>query len=273
MLVYPAAKPWKGFLCLVPGFGETPDRVMQQSQIPAKAAQMGLLTVIPLLEDGVMSFGIDSSNQASLRIILTDVMSKQKLAGQRFYIGGFSIGGSCAVKYSESSWKEGGTPKPSAVFGIDPPLDFERIYSACIRNIRLSGDGEANAENVFLVNRLEQLMGGSPDSALVEYHRMSPYSMSDPEQTAILPLIKVPIRLYTEPDVQWWLKERSFDYTNMNSVDLASVINELQQLGNKDAQLITTVEKGYRLPDMMRHPHSWSIAEADELLKWITKFK
>jgi hypothetical protein len=47
------------------------------------------------------------------------------------------------------------------------------------------------------------------------------------------------------------------------------MINELQRLGNRNAVLVTTTNKGYRKPNNMRHPHSWSIANSKQIIKWL----
>ncbi len=59
--------------------------------------------------------------------------------------------------------------------------------------------------------------------------------------------------IVSEPDIQWWLANRGYDYTDMNVTDHAAMINELQRLGN------------------IRHPHSSSIIDADVLLPWLLK--
>jgi hypothetical protein len=80
----------------------------------------------------------------------------------------------------------------------------------------------------------------------------------------------MPILAITEPDILWWMEERGVDYYGLNSIDLASFINDLRIRGNKKAKLITTTGKGYRA-NGMRHPHSWSIVDTDELVKWCTE--
>ena len=267
-IIYPPKLPWTGYLFLIPGFGETAENVLQQTDLPKKLAQNRILTIIPTFQDGVLSFGVDSLSQQTFDKILKDVTSKHKLIDQKFYIGGFSIGGSCAIKYAENA-----TIKPTAVFTIDPPLDFERFYNSAKRDIRLSKNNDANQENVYMIDRLEKETGGNPKTNLTEYYSLSPYSFSDTTQTAIKKLINLPLRIYTEPDINWWLKERSADFTSMNSTEGSAMINELNRLGNQDAELITTQNKGYRKPDNRRHPHSWSIVENDELIKWLLKQK
>lgn len=267
-IIYPTKLPWKGYIFLIPGFGETAENVLQQTDLPNKLALNGILTIIPTFQDGVLSFGTDSLSQQNFNKILKDVNSKHKLTDQKFYVGGFSIGGSCAIKYAENS-----TIKPTAVFAIDPPLDFERFYNSAKRDIRLSKDNEANQEYVYMVDRLEKETGGNPYTHLAEYYKISPYSFSDTTQTEIKKLSNIPLRVYTEPDINWWLKERGADFTSMNATECSAMINELNRLGNQNAKLITTQNKGYRKPDNRRHPHSWSIVDNDELIKWLLKQK
>ncbi len=268
-IIYPKNLTWKGYLILIPGFGETAEALNYQTDLASKASNSGLLTIIPTFQDGVLSFGVDSLSQNSLKQILNDVSSKHNVKDLKFFIGGFSIGGSAAVKYAELAYKEKYSIKPSAVFAIDPPLDFERMYHSVVRDCRLSSSTEQNPENVYLKTRIEKVMGGTPQNVLSNYYKISPYSYSDSTQSAIKSIINLPIRFYTEPDVEWWLKERQADFTSMNAVDCSAMINELKRLGNKEANLIVTHNKGFRKPTNKRHPHSWSIVDNDELIDWL----
>ena len=200
--------------------------------------------------------------------IIADVREKNNLTDQPFYLGGYSIGGSCVLKYAEDADK-----KPNALFAIDPPVDFEQMYHSSKRNIRLSVMTYPNEESVFLVQKIREIMNGTPENSISNYHNMSPYSFSDTSQTAIKKLLKTSIRIYTEPDIHWWMKERDMDFSSMNSTFQSAMINELNILGNENATLITTQHKGYRKPDNNRHPHSWSIVDGDELIKWLLKQK
>ena len=267
-IIYPSKLPWTGYVVIIPGFGETAERVLEQTDLPKITAKNGLLTIIPILQDGVLSFGADSLSQHSLDHIIQDVRSKHQLIDQRFFIGGFSMGGSCAVKYSENA-----IIKPVAVFAIDPPLDFERFYNSSKRDLRLSKSSSPNQESIYMIDRIEKEMNGTPQTAIANFYKISPYSYSDTSQTAIKNLINTPIRIYSEPDINWWLKERGADFTGMNVTDGSAMINELNRLGNNYATLITTQNKGYRKPDNRKHPHSWSIVDNDDLIKWLLKHK
>jgi dienelactone hydrolase len=267
-LIYPPSIPWRGYVVILPGFGETADRVLEQTDLPKLTAQNGFLTIIPTLQDGVLSFGIDSISQQSLNTVVEHVRSNHKLLDQRFYVGGFSIGGSCAIKYAQNA-----NLKPAAVFAIDPPLDFERFYYDSKRDIRLSLDQEPNQENVYMIDRIEKEFGGSPETSQVNFHKISPYSFSDTTQSAIKKFGNLPLRIYSEPDVDWWLKERNVDLTSMNVTVCSAMINELRRLGNKKAELILTENKGYRKPNNIRHPHSWSIVDNSDLIEWLLEQK
>jgi predicted peptidase len=265
-LVNVPKQPLKGYLVLVPGFGETAADVLFQTDLPRKLAQNGILTIIPTFQDAELSFGVDSSSQHSLSMIIEHVVAKYDLSTQKMYLGGFSIGGSCVIKYAENV-----SLKPAAVFAIDPPLDFERFYNSAQRDLRLAAGNGANPENVYMINRLEKEAGGKPTQKLSAYYELSPYSYTDTTQTATRKLINTPIRIYTEPDIHWWLQERKADFTSMNATECSAMINELRRMGNRKAALITTINKGYRKPNYRKHPHSWSIVNNEELIKWLLK--
>jgi esterase/lipase len=267
--VAPENAPIKSFIVLLDGFGNSPKDVLFQSEIPKYASQQGILTIIPLLKTGPTYFGSDTASQQSLKEIINLVVTKYQLKGKDLYIGGFSIGGTCAVKYAELSVQNNYPVKPKAVFAVDPPLDWERYYNAAKRVVRLSDPAKVNGEVFYMVNRIEKEMNGTPKTALENFYTHSPYSFSDTTQKAIKNLISTPIMIISEPDIQWWLKERGYDYSYNNITDHAAMINELQRLGNNKAVLVTTTDKGYRKPNNMRHPHSWSIADPEQIIRWL----
>jgi esterase/lipase len=267
--VTPENEQVKSFMVLLDGFGNSPQDVLFQTDIPKYASQQGILTIIPLLKTGPSYFGSDSASQQSLKDIINLVVNKYQLMDKDLYIGGFSIGGTCAVKYSELSIQENYPIKPKAVFAIAPPLDWERYYNAAKRVVRLSNPAKVNGEVFYMIDRIQKEMKGTPKTALENFYTHSPYSFSDTTQKAIKNLIKTPIMIISEPDIQWWLKERGYDYSYNNITDHAAMINELQRLGNNKAVLVTTIDKGYRKPNNMRHPHSWSIADPEQIIKWL----
>jgi esterase/lipase len=273
--MYVAVIPEKGqvksCMVLLDGFGNSPKGVLAQTEIAKYASQQGILTIIPLLKTGPSYFGSDMASQQSLKEMIAYVVAKYHLKGKNLYIGGFSIGGTCAVKYAELSIQENYPIQPKAVFAINPPLDWERYYKAAKRVVRLSDPKQVNSEVFYMIERIEKEMNGTPTTALENYYSHSPYSFSDTTQKAVKNLIKTPVMIISEPDIDWWLKERGYDCSYNNITDQAAMINELQRLGNKHALLVTTTGMGYRKPDNTRHPNAWSIASPEQIIKWLQK--
>jgi hypothetical protein len=267
--VVPQSGQINSFMFLLDGFGNLPQDVLVQTDLPKYASQQGILTIIPILKTGSLYFGSDTASQQSLKDMINLVVTKYQLKGKDFYIGGFSIGGTCVVKYSELAVQKNYPIKPKAVFAVDPPLDWERFYNAAKRVVRLSSPDKINGEVTYMIDRIKKEMGGTPETALENFYSNSPYSFSDTSQKAIKALIKTPIMIISEPDIQWWLNQRGYDYSYINITDQAAMINELQKLGNDKAVLVTTTDKGYRKPNNTRHPHSWSIADPEQTIKWL----
>ena len=272
--VVPHNEQIKSFMFLLGEFGNhSPKDLLIETDLPKYAAQQNILTIIPILKTGPLSFGSDTASQQSLKELIELIVAKYKLQGKDFYIGGFSIGGTCVVKYSELAVQNNYPIKPRAVFAVDPPLDWQRFYNAAKRVVRLSNPSQINEEVSYTIDRIKKEMGGTPETALKNFYNNSPYSFSDTTQNAIKSLAKTPIMIISEPDIQWWLSHRGYDYYYINIIDQAAMISELQKLGNDKAILITTINKGYRKPNNNRHPHSWSIADPEQTIKWLQSQK
>ncbi|MDF3077177.1 MAG: alpha/beta hydrolase [Sphingobacteriaceae bacterium] len=272
--MYVAVMPQDGrvnsFMFLLDGFGNySPKNLMLQTDLPTYAAQQNILTIIPILKTGPLYFGSDSASQQSLKELIELVVAKYKLQGKDFYLGGFSIGGTCVIKYTELAIQNEYPIIPKAVFAVDPPLDWQRYYDSAKRVVRISKPNQVNEEVTYMIDRIQKEMGGTPETALENFYIHSPYSYSDTTQKAIKSLIKMPIMIISEPDIQWWLVNRNYDYSFLNITDQAAMINELRKLGNRNAVLLTTTNKGYRKPNNNRHPHSWSIADPVQTIEWL----
>jgi hypothetical protein len=270
LAVIPENKPITAFLFLLDGFGvSAPKNLLVDTQLPILAAKQGILVIIPILKTGSLYFGSDDASQQSLNGMIGMVSDKYRLQGKDLYIGGFSIGGACVVKYAELAVSNNYRIKPKAVFAVDPPLDWARFFNAARRVVRLSEPGKVNGEVTYMLGRIEKEMQGTPQTAMENFYDHSPYSFSDTTQRAVKKLINTPLMLISEPDIQWWMSQRGYDYSYINVQDQAAMINELQNLGNAKAILVTTTGKGYREPGHTRHPHSWSIANPEYVIKWL----
>lgn len=274
LAVSPQDTTYKGYMLLIPSFYESPEHVLEQTDLPIIAAQQGILTIIPTFKTGLASFGIDSLTQLSFKEILEDVHKRYNLKNSAFYLGGFSIGGSCAVKFAEDAVKDNYKYQPDALFVVDPPLDFIGFYNSCKRTLRIAPNSKLGKEDLYMIERMEKELNGTPITNTQNYINKSPYCFTDTNQTAIKQIINIPIRYYTEPELHWKMKEYgSTDYSDINGLDGSCMINELVLLGNKNAELILTKNKGYRRPNHRKQPHSWSIIDDEELIRWLQTMK
>jgi hypothetical protein len=159
--------------------------------------------------------------------------------------------------------------KPNAVFAIDPPLDFERMYYSLEYAIRHNKVEVSKQEANYFIQRLQYEFQSIPQYNVTPYQTLSPYSFSDTNQTNISCLRNCPLLLISEPDIIWQMEERNRSLYDLNTLDCSLAINSLRLLGNTKAKLILTTNKGYRKLTGKRNPHSWSIMDAEETLKWL----
>ena len=262
----------KGLLLLLPGFGETPLSADTETEIPEVAAQEGLLTVIAILSEGPQSFYLDEASQAALDQLIAHLFERFLLAGKKFYMGGFSLGGSGVVKYAERAAANRLLYPPHAIFAIDPPLDLERLYRTQQKDIARNLSPLAVQEAAYFLKRIEEEMGASPDESLLAYHKTSPYSKSDPQQRAAKLLKYQPILLLSEPAPVWQQENRGRNYQDLNTYDCENLIHLLKEAGHQHAFLRLTENKGYRKRSQEYHPHSWSIAAPEATIQWLLNY-
>jgi hypothetical protein len=264
----PLGQP-KGLLLLLTSFGETPQIASNETDIATKANKEGLVTIFASLQYGTQTFFIDSLSQAYLDELIPNLQKRYKLTNQPFYLGGFSLGGSGVVKYAERAYSRTDLIKPSAIFAVDPPLDFEKMYYSLEYTVRNSNVEISKREADYFIKRLQYEFQSTPQIDNKPFQRISPYSFSDTNQTNIKTLLNCPIMLISEPDMIWQMEERNRSMYDLNTLDCSLVINSLRLLGNSKAQLVITSGKGYRKLTGKRNPHSWSIMDTEQTIKWL----
>ncbi|GAB3541052.1 alpha/beta hydrolase family protein [Spirosoma fluminis] len=271
-LTIPPVGPPKGLLMLLHGFGESPEYVNGETELPKEAARQGLLTVLVTLQRGWQSFYVDEDSQQTLADIINEIQSKHKLTGKKLYLGGFSLGGSGVVRYAELAMAGNSLPKPTAIFAVDPPLDFTRLYQSSLRQRKYGKVEVAVKEAQFLMDKMDKEFGGPPTVQPAKYVALSPYSYTDTTAHNANLLKNTPIRLISEPDLLWQMNERNRDLYEQNTIDCVSLINYLRLIGNKQAIYVPTVNKGYRKQQGNRNPHSWSIADPNDTVAWLLSY-
>jgi hypothetical protein len=199
--------------------------------------------------------------------VLNNALIKANLKDKPTIWVGLSLGGTMVMRHAEyfMQGKSKFGIEPSGLIIVDAPLDFVKWWYSCKNDIKKNYNSAAVFEASWTTYWLEKNLNGTPETALDKYIAYSPYVKTDTIKNKLALFDNIPIIAITEPDILWWMEERGKDYYDINCFDLAAFINDLRLRGNKEARLIVTTEKGYR-ENGMRHPHSWSIVDIDELI-------
>ena len=257
----------RGLIVLLPGFGTAPERFLYEIKLDSIAPQLGLMVLVPSPQ-GWGTHYLDDASIDTLHVMIQEVTREHKLAGKKFVIGGFSIGGTGALRFAEQvlEGRFATYMTLAGAFAVDSPLDFERLWFSFEREVQRGRSQEAE----HFLNALRDALGGSPEHHVQQYLRHSPFLASWKDGGEARFLKDIPLRLSVEPDSLWWKANGWLEYQHQNAHDLDRVFRLLRDLGNERVELIKTTDRGYR-KDGRRHPHSWSIVDERELLDWALK--
>ena len=195
------------------------------------------------------------------------IFKNNKLSTDNVYIGGFSGGGNVTLLLSNSLIKEENSIQPKGVFIVDSPIDLLGLYKVAEKNIISNFSSESVQEANWIIDKFNSEFGNPKDSISL-YKKLSPYTLETNTISNVENLKKLKIRLYTEPDFDWWLKNRKNQKDEINSYFIEQLYNDLKIKGFQKIELINTKNKGYRA-DGTRHPHSWAIVDKENLLNWV----
>ena len=260
----------KGLLVILPGFGGGPSDVLQETDLPAKARTAGYVVIIPYL--AVMTNTSDSISQSRLATLIPEVIKEYKVPNNNFIIGGHSIGGNGALLYAENAFKINNEKviKPNLVFGVDPPLDMKHLWESFMYFKKVNFNKTAVDEADYFLKRFEEELGGNPFEKSEAYEKISSFYRDAQDGGNAKFLKSIPVRLYCDPDINWYIENRRMPIERTNLADMTACIVQMRLLGNDQAELITNTGKGY-FPDGRRHPHAFSQLDSDEFLKWVDK--
>ena len=217
-------------------------------------------------------FFFEEERMQQIDTYLQEIVTNYKIPKRNLLFCGMSLAGTRALKQAIFAKQDSSQFKlfPRAIAACDSPIDFIRFWQSLERAKRLNYNPIAVNEATWVTAYLENNLGGAPKNQEEAFIAYSPYSFSNLELGNEQWLKDIAVRAYTEPDVQWWMENRGKSYYGMNALDAAALINALQLLGNKEADLILTEDKGYR-PNGSRHPHSWSIVDEKEMVNWFNQ--
>jgi hypothetical protein len=264
--LYKPADSVRGLVVMLPYYGSDANE-FSSAALPGLLAKKNVATMVVSASGYLMD-----NDLVTLKGLIGEVLQELSLPAGSLVVGGISAGGTGAVRYSEycSSGHCVARTKPVAIFSVDAPLDFESWWNRAKLNLRRGNPKSGLEESQAILDALHSAMGGSPNQVRQAYRRRSPFLASEKEGGNARLLKDIPIRLYTEPDVLWWIENMGCDYYTINAVDQAALVLQLRALGNTKAELITTTGKGFRPPGT-RNPHSWTIVVEPELADWIAK--
>ncbi len=258
----------KGVVVLMPSTWETTEHVLSSmSTFCALAYKNQLAVIVPSINQRLTL--TDHSIQL-MNAIFTHAIKQYKLPKDKFVIGGFSMGGIFSMRYTELSVERPAATSihPLAVFNCDGPCDLANIYNNFKRKqFKNPGQGEP----FYGMRELEFYCGGSPDTAAAKYQYFSPFTFADAKGGNAQYLLNTPIRIYGDVDPVWWMENRHVDMYDLNALDQTAMIQYLNDNGNTKAEFINAFGKGYRL-EGNRHPHSWSIIDSEDCIKWVIKY-
>lgn len=216
----------------------------------------------------------EASEMQLVEDFIQEVVDKYAIPSDNLLFSGMSIGGTRALRMAMYAQTQESKHQlvPKAIAICDAPLDMVRFHNEMQRTIRINYHPVAANEARWVKGYLEKQLGGSPTENLEAYVDYSPYCHAAEDGNNLVHFEDIAVRTYSEPDVKWWMENRGNDYYSMNVIDLAGLINELKLLGNQEAGLVLTSDKGYR-EDGTRHPHTWNIVDKKELIKWFSRLR
>ncbi|MAY83835.1 MAG: hypothetical protein CMP59_06830 [Flavobacteriales bacterium] len=262
-LWYNETRPRKGMLVFF-----NPRRDEEESSELIDYCLENDLAVLYATTDNRLEFLFKDEKMEELHDYLKEVIQLYDIPRDQLLYCGMSLAGTRALKMTVYGNSHSGADQivPKAIAICDAPLDMLRFFKANKRAAEIDYNPIASNEGYWVSSYLEANLG-NPANDADNYINYSPYTYQLNGGLHLNAFENTAIRAYTEPDVNWWIKERRKSYYGMNAIDMAAFVNELKIRNHPNAELITTQEKGF-LEDGKRHPHSWSIVDEAELIDW-----
>jgi hypothetical protein len=256
-----------GLLVLLPGFGRLSKDIFEETKIAQLATQSHFAVIAPAINQ---SYGWDTTAFRIINECIKHCSISNKIPINNIIIGGLSAGGGLSLMFAIESIKNNALIKPAKVFAVDSPVDMAQLHYTMVRTVESNCNSLYVNEAKWIIAEDLKKYGGNPKEAPEGYAIDSPYCRDCKDGGNARFLLSFPINLYTEPDIQWNLETRCADYYDMNAFGLSGLTRYLRIAGNKHVNLITSQNRGFDKSGI-KNPHSWSIIDAADFSKWITK--
>ncbi|MEW5675449.1 hypothetical protein ABGT15_03975 [Flavobacterium enshiense] len=254
----------KGVLILFPGYGHVSDDTKNEFKVVDTAVKNDVSVLLMSFNQHVF---LRDDEKLALTNDLLSIFEKNNLDYKNIYIGGFSSGGNVSLLLSDYLVKTKNKIQPKGVFIGDSPVDLLQIYKNSEKNVAKNFSEETVEESKWIIQDFNSKLG-SPKDSLHNFENFSPFTHITGNIQNVNALKNTKIRFYTEPDVTWWKKDSDNDYEDMNACSIEKFSKEMKKQGFSNIELIQTKNKGYRA-NGDRHPHSWSIIDVQDLMKWM----
>jgi len=255
----------KAVLILFGGFGEKIADIKREFQILdlAKKNQISLV-----LMNYSNKLWLEENEKKKLARLLQNTLEKHNLNDKDIYIGGFSSGGIVSLLISDYiiSMKQFYID-PKGVFIVDSPIDLLALYKSSDINIERNFSDVAIKESNWIINLFDKQLG-NPIDGISNYEKYAVFTSASNNTKNLSNLKDTKIRLYTEPDVNWWKLNRKTNFEQTNAFYIKKLSESLKKRNFKNVSYISTENKGYRA-NGNRHPHSWSIVDKENLINWM----
>jgi hypothetical protein len=257
----------EGVLVLFPGFGQTPESVLPETKLHNVAFSNNILTLIVPFGNKIYA---DPPTISNINRALTDSIKRMHVSPDKFVIGGFSAGGTIAMRYVElcKEKPELFPVKPQAVFTIDSPIDLVDLSRYFDRELERNFSDAGMNEARFIQGIMKDELKGTPEANFGNYVLHSPFTRELKQPGNEKYLMNVPVRLYHDVDLVWQLKNRRRSAFDNNVAGASELIARLMLAGHEKAELMIAKQPGYR-SNGMRHTHSWSIVDEVEFIQWM----
>jgi len=262
--LYKPTKKINGVLVLFGGYPEVAEDIKREFKILEIAKENNIAVIFSNYNQKLW---LEENEKHQLAKRLQEIIESNKLPTDNIYIGGFSSGGNVALLISDFITQKKLDLTPKGVFIVDSPLDLAELYNTAEKNVERNFSEPAIQESTWLLKTLGNQFG-NPNNDISKYEKYSVFTSKTDNIDNIRNLNKTKIRLYTEPDIIWWKKNRMADYEQMNAYHIKRLSETLNKLNFINAEYVPTKNKGYR-SDGERHPHSWAIVDSSNLINWI----
>gem|GEM_PF-303416 len=267
LAVPPRSKDIKGVLVVLSNFYQLDDLV-PETKLHNVAYANDLLTVFVSLQ---LHLYADSTTVGRINTVLQHVVTKYHADTTKFVLAGYDYASNIALRYTEltQQYPAAYPLQPRAVFTVSGPVDLVGLWHWCERFVKRNDSPGQQGDAGYLLDYMARENGTLYNNP-GRYKSLTPFNREDTLAGNEAFLQKVPVRMYYDTDIAWWLNEKHNSLFDMHMADATALLNRLQLSGNKEASFIAAKQPGKRI-NGSRYGDAFSIVDETECIQWIKK--